>query len=461
MWNALYNFSNGRFHEPRFYGQNYNTLFEALFAVPFYRLGIPVYKALPLVTSILTLFPFFLFSFFNYKRKSFLTALGILSLPILLPPEYHLVTSLSRGFVTGIFISSLGIVSLFHPNKKWAWLLLGFTGILGYAFNPNSILVFIPLSVYFTSKQLKNKYYYINLLVGVLLGAIYPICSFLFYSFHPNYILHKTEVSFRFNYIQQTIKELDVFFDGVSPLLWYNGWIWLIALLIFSLVLLKKQRHEASISVIATLGLILFTFGVGKIHDYSDSIFFPASRMYLAFPILIVIFLSILPKYRLNGISLVILALPGVYFVSHIKKMETYISSQTQMDGNHIVSIRPVKEIISECEKLNELCIKEKVDLIVINNHPSYNFINFGCSACVDEFPNTLRPAYERRTWRLIKDEQKVYENVLFLDSKINLSLSGLHFDTISDQEHSFILKGNQFKTMELLNMVGIPVRPY
>ena len=35
MWLGAKDYSNGIFHEPRFYGQDYNTMLESLFSVPF------------------------------------------------------------------------------------------------------------------------------------------------------------------------------------------------------------------------------------------------------------------------------------------------------------------------------------------------------------------------------------------------------------------------------------------
>jgi hypothetical protein len=43
MWNALRNYSEGEFHEPRFYGQAYNSMLEAFLAIPLYKMGVPCY----------------------------------------------------------------------------------------------------------------------------------------------------------------------------------------------------------------------------------------------------------------------------------------------------------------------------------------------------------------------------------------------------------------------------------
>jgi len=68
MWHALKDFANGHFYEPRFYGQAYNTMLESLIAVPLFIAGIEANFALPIITSLLAIFPFVLISFFFYKK---------------------------------------------------------------------------------------------------------------------------------------------------------------------------------------------------------------------------------------------------------------------------------------------------------------------------------------------------------------------------------------------------------
>jgi hypothetical protein len=110
MWQGVMDYSAGIFHEPRFYGQSYNLMLESLFAVPLYKLGIPIYKALPIITSFFTIFPYLLITFLTFRKKSTTAGLIILSIPLLLLNEYALITCLSRGFVTGIFQG--------EPNSK-------------------------------------------------------------------------------------------------------------------------------------------------------------------------------------------------------------------------------------------------------------------------------------------------------------------------------------------------------
>src|SRR5580658_11307929 len=101
FWMGARDYAHGVFHEPCLYGQNYNYMLESFLAAPFFRLGIPCWYLLPVVTSALALAPFLALAFCFLKRD-LLAACVFLALPILLPPQFGMLTTMSRGFVTGL-----------------------------------------------------------------------------------------------------------------------------------------------------------------------------------------------------------------------------------------------------------------------------------------------------------------------------------------------------------------------
>ena len=120
MWAGLSDYSNGIFKEPRFYGQNYNTFLEAFLAVPLFERGIRPNVALPLITSFLALLPFVILSLFTLLKKSnLIMSLLILAMPLMLPVSYGMLTSMPRGFVTGIAIAGLAGVGAFYIRSNW------------------------------------------------------------------------------------------------------------------------------------------------------------------------------------------------------------------------------------------------------------------------------------------------------------------------------------------------------
>lgn len=458
MWNGLSNYANGEFHEPRFYGQAYNTMLEALLAVPLYKIGVLPYKSLVIVTTLITLFPFWLLSFFTFKKKSNITGLIILSIPLLMPIEYHLLTSLSRGFVTGIFIASFGTISLFYINKKWAFFLLAFTSVLGYSVSANAVLLSIPCLLFVFLYNVKNIFYYFYSGIGLILGAGLHLLANGFYDANPNYNLHKYNLKYSLELIVEGITKFDYFLNDVSPLFWNLGFVWILVFLFSGIILVWKKRMRFGLTLIIIPALIIFTLGFSKIHDGSSSIFFSVSRMYLALPVLIAACISFIVKPRLGYYFFVI---PLVVCVYNLLNLKSEVLANTGSNRNHVVAVSTIDKIYKKCKEINKICSAQDIELVVIVNDYYYDFINYGCPVCVENFPKTLRPSYERRTWRLLEVEKIVYSRILFIDESKKLNQLFLDIKPVESYKNVFILTNNTLPTMDLLDKMNIQVRSY
>ena len=92
-------------------------------------------------------------------------------------------------------------------------------------------------------------------------------------------------------------------------------------------------------------------------------------------------------------------------------------------------------------------------------NHEYSNFYNYGCVTCTDEFPSTLAPASERRTWRLLEDEKKKYRTVLVIDAEKNRASESVK--RLEIDPSFYLIENNNKYTIDLLNSLGIWVRDY
>jgi hypothetical protein len=113
MWLGAKDYSQGIFHEPRFYGQNYSTFMEALIAVPFIWLKMPLFYAVPLATHLIFLTPFIFTAFYLYKHKLLSNAILVLTLLLFMPTGFEVMTSIPRGFVTGVFLTLFLLIPSF------------------------------------------------------------------------------------------------------------------------------------------------------------------------------------------------------------------------------------------------------------------------------------------------------------------------------------------------------------
>ena len=243
LWQVATDLSNGIFHEPCFYGQSYGPNIEPLLAVPFMKLGMPVYTALPLVTILLSTTPFFLLAIYFKRKTNTQTALIPLLVCLLLPIEYSLLTAIPRGFVGGIFFVSLGIFcwKYFRNNASlfFAGLFIG----LGLYGNLNSALL-LPLilpSIHWNKKFLLRAAPFFG--IGFSIGLVPFYLNYQFYKTHPELLIHAApSVKLSWNSFVETILRFNNYFDQVSPFFWRFGFI---SLLLFPLAiyfLWKKKR---------------------------------------------------------------------------------------------------------------------------------------------------------------------------------------------------------------------------
>ena len=456
MWLGVINYSKGIFHEPGFYGQSYNTMLEAIFAVPLYKLGIPPYKALPIITSFMTLFPYVLVSFLTFLKKHYFPALVILTIPLLLPNEYAMLTSLPRGFITGIFVSTFGIIAIYFPTKRIGFFMLGFFSLLGYTVNANSVIITLPCLLCFFLYNYKNKRFYFYAGSGLLLAGLLYFLFHYFYMVHPFYNLHKYTLSFSLNLLLSNLSHLDKHFNFVSPLFWKQGFLALFLLLFGSIFLIIKKQTNHGIALLATLVFIIITLGINKINDGTDSIFYSLSRMYLGIPVLMAMYLALL-KERKHYIY-IYMTITMLFFATKVITLNTSVTKNLNPDNHHVNTVAKIDNICKECKKLDELSKTYNVKLIVIVNHYYYDFFDYGCVSFYNDFPKTLRPSYERRTWRLLEDENKVYKNIMIIDDQHSLKEG---FKNIKTTNYGYLVLNNNRKTMQLLKTLNIKVRKY
>ena len=109
MWTATVEYAHLHVPEPRFFGQTYNTMLEAAVAVPFWCLGMPVWVAVPLATSLLYSAAMLGMAWLAARRSAWLSALLLCLWPLLAPTALGVVATMPRGFVTALPLAVLAI----------------------------------------------------------------------------------------------------------------------------------------------------------------------------------------------------------------------------------------------------------------------------------------------------------------------------------------------------------------
>jgi hypothetical protein len=463
FWLGAYEMLHGNFYEPCFWGQNYNSMLESLIAVPLVALGMPLHISLPLVTSGMAIFPFIFLAFLFKRNGKEMQAIITLLIPIILTVEFDLITSMPRGWVTGIFVASFGFWSFFNKSSRAGWLLFGFTTVLGLWLNPNSIFLSVFIGVYLLIANWRKSGFYAYLLLGAILPVIWWSYAAWFYKANPSYNFHSDVFAF-LNYSLKNIgfafSRLDIYFKHVSILNPRLGWPLFISLLFLILYLFKLGKQKrAVVLLIIYLGMILM-MGMNKIRDAHDTIFFTGARFYLVMPFVFIFTLipliisnSWLSKQLLKWgflIALLSVSLKVILLLVNYASIE-------KVGKSHWVVVDEVSAIENACGQLQVLSNSLQAELVVFEDDHD-QLLNYACPCLNDDFPPTLFPWYERRTWRLMQERNQVHDNILFVRPKS----PSMVLDSLYSPERGYhILENNEQTTIEVLRELGRTVRPF
>jgi len=417
LWNATRDFSKGIFHGPCFYGQGYNPLVEPLAALPLFLLGMDLYEALPLVTIIMGTSPYVLLAFFLYKKISPLVGLLPLIMLLLLSPEFCMLTSISRGFVTGIFFTVIGFIILASRIKTIFGIVSGILFGIGLYANPNCILLY-PLLLPFLYLDFKSSIpKLVGFGVGFIIGLLPIVLNSIYYSRHPEMIVHgNPSLMISFKAFQEVISSLDNYFDFISPILWRFGWISLLFFIMAAWQLWRKNMLMECLVTSILFILIIASFSLEKVSDGANSVFFSGSRIFLTYPILLVFLAHYLLKTasssQMEKAFYVLIILVAIVTPLKLACFDLFVGNAVK-GKNSVVAVTKVADLQSTCRKILDFSDYD-LDIIIANSPDSpEQLVTYGCPCLIDEFPATLQPLFERRTWLLNPALIKVHKLIL------------------------------------------------
>lgn len=469
FWHAVKDYSQGIFHEPYFYGQNYNFMTEAVLAVPLYKMGLPIHLCLNIVTGLLSLFPFILFATLLYRNNYFHAAFICLLIPVLLPIEYGMITSMSRGFVSGFLTGGLLLICLFNVYKRQSLILFYICFPLSYFTNPNILILTIPIGVFMLFHHYRNFYFYLFTVCSCLLVLLLENSFKGFYISHPNYNVHQMwDFNFSFTRIIESFGHLDLFLTHLTPIHWRGNWIILFILIIISTVLYKKNKIT-SISLIISILFIIALLGISKIHDQNGTIFLSSSRFFIAIPLLASLafywLLSTIEISKLKVLTPLLLLILIFNFSYKIYAYPSVIENYVSKVDYGPVGIKNISELKDECEILEKTSEKYDIDIVILFPRNEVKtipmeFLNYGCPLLLDSGMNTLLSKYERRTWVYETEKSKIHENILIYGKVLALDFEKLEnqkeIKVIWINENMIIIKNNSYSIQELSQIINL-----
>ncbi len=421
LWAMAKDLINGEYYGLCFYGQSYNSALEAFLAVPLIAIGLSYPLSFGLITNALAILPFLLLSKILMRRQGMEAAMIPLILALLLPPEYLMLTSISRGFVTGIAIMSIGLYLATYRNSPIPLLFAGIMTPLAIFANPNSLLL-TPLFLLCIGKEEKKSYLY--LLIGGTVGSIIFLYNNYFYGLHPERAFHPApDMKYSLEAFYFIIQNLENYFPFLTPVIWKVGWIILPIYIYLPFRLLYKGYWFKGIILGLCVVGIFISFFLVKTTDATNSVYFSGSRMYLSLPLLLAWMLAenfsnLLTYPRIQKLFWV-----GIFALAFkVIALPLFIRGAHQGSKNAIVHVFKHKEMEQHCQLINRMAKIKNIQAIVGNSAQSANqHLAYGCACLLPEFPLIVLNDYERRPWLLDKAKETQVKIIYDCDIKRGL----------------------------------------
>jgi len=430
LWYQADDIAHGIFREPCYYGQAYNVPVEAWLAAPLLLCGVPHAIALPVATIALALLPFLVLATIAYRKGQRWTASLIMLIPLALPVEYVVVTSIPRGFVGGIAIGSLAVALWLCADSRKTLVLAGFFSVLAVTVNPNSSILLLAGGLYALLGHFRSARFYIWSLVGASLALPAPLLIHLFYKHYPAADVYRSQppVVFHWRMLRETLfagglslntRSLDLFFADFVPIA-HRGAYMLVAFAVMIAVPLVLGRFKAAISLGVTVLFIVGTLGIVRVHTALPQVFYSGSRMYLALPVVFALFVlwCAAPMAdgfkrrrfigRISGSLLlcVLVACASLRNLSQLKAPSPLIERTWPLD------IETVHDLAVDARATAEICRKYNVTLVIPGDHFLSCFEEAGPVMSNRAF-ETLYPPFERRIFRIEEERKRLHTAVL------------------------------------------------
>jgi len=435
MWTGVRDYADGHFYEPRFYAQNYNTFLEALLAVPFYKLGLPVYQALPLATNLLFIFPVLSSALILFRSARIWQSLAFLAFILCMNPAYFLLNAQPRGFVTGLFFCSFYLKSFIHPeNKNW----LSFNtaaGVLGYFVNPNSLLLTVPLFCFLFFHHYRKSWYYWRTGIVALLFVVFDLFFNHFYRLHPDYIKTELIMDFGWRYLLENLSQPDRIFAQLCPFAEQQYWWLFLPFAVLISAMIRQRKKAMLLAFSCVFVFLLLSLAVSKTRDGSTWVYLSYSRMYLALPLLLAMGLSSITIIRKEVVWLV-LSLAFVNLGTTLLWQKDRLKPHFDPASWNALYLIDLETALDASRFYGQKCKENKVDFMLVSHRFwAVNPICYGGPALDSYYPQTMETTWDKRyVVRRTYEEQVLPEFILLSTTNdIATKLSGhKDFDIIA-----------------------------
>jgi hypothetical protein len=426
LWYAGQQLAHLSVHEPSFYGQNYNTILEAVPGEILHLLGMSLALASPLGCALLASACWLVLAWAAGRRGQLLAAGAALALPVCLSLPYLLLFDAPRGVLGGDLLAAIAVAGALTIRRlPWRVAVLIGAGGLAVAWENAAALVVIPALAATVAAELPRlRERRLQVVKAASLSALVPALWLLadrwWYGGH-RFDLTAPAVNTRLSptTLANNLAHPGRLFAFYAPELWRASFLPLIliaALLIAAIVMGLRTRRPAPVAAaLSFLAVLLFVLAVNDTRDLHPDLYLAGSRFLLPMPLgLWVVFYftvarrtggesqSSLPASRSSprtgsagaGLGLIV-ALTLASLLVGQAQFGSQVQAVTAADRGHnpaIVVVNPTA-LLTQCDALSGTYRRTGAQLLVTFQRD----VAYGCAA-QSGLP-TLNPEYDRRGW--------------------------------------------------------------
>ena len=424
LWYAGRELLSGRFYEPNFFGQRYNTTFEAIPGALLHTAGLSWGTALPLATTLLVTLAWLLLAATAYRLGQPLAALLALAAPLLMRVQYILLFDAPRGVIAGdcaaAFAMAIGLAARRYQIRLFSLLAIGGLAILwDYA----AALAVLPVLVYVVCNDWPQYRRAGARTVGLVAAAILaPLTWYLFTitwwnAHHFDVTYPAAASSLRWSVWVHNVEHLSAYVSYFAPALAPVAGVAVFLLasgIVLVMVVAVRRRSLALLLANCTL-VILLLLALTSTSASEPGLYLAGSRILLPLPFA-AWFLSFAvldtakrtrrhgsPRPNQLGMAIVVLATISLV-VTQINFSSVATRSITPTVG---VSVAAPTLLRTLCAALTSVYRSTDAQLLATNN------VNeaYGCAA--EDGLNTLIPYFDRRGWLIQASLRKPIQRIL------------------------------------------------
>jgi len=295
-----------------------------------------------------------------------------------------------------------------------------------------------------------------------------------FYILNPGYKIHGLgawRLAFHPELIPECFAMPGKLFAYLMPVIRNGGkFVFYFLVLLCTLLFIRKKYIYACCGLSGII-IIIYSFGLAKIQDGSDDLVLPFSRMFLAVPLLYGILISwLFEKSKYANLFVACTFILGVScFTIKSAEAKEKTASLVKQQLTSPMLLYPVSALMDDCTKFSRIAKENNVQLIAgIQLDCRWDYLSTlfsGCDVLSHEFPLTIFPEHDRRTWRFYEEEKSVRKNILFVGGNDEFwngaAQKGFLIKKISENPFVCVLENNNMNTIELMRKLTIPLRNY